>query len=139
MRKKIIALFIFAFPLFAFAYNGTPTQQVDSFFQELQKGDHSKAVDNLYASNLLIQKKSQALTVMKQQLGMLGPLYGSLIGSELIVEEQLSPSLIRIVKVAKHESHPVIWEFYFYRAKDKWIISQGMFGDQFQFVDAKKK
>ena len=26
----------------------------------------------------------------------------------------------------------------FYRAKDKWVISHGVFNDQFQFIEAKK-
>lgn len=124
--------------LFANAYEGSPSEQVTQFFAELKVGKNSEAIDNLYSSNPLMSQKPQQLTMLKQQIGVIAPLYGSLTSSENIHTEQLSPSLVRIVELAKHENHPVVWEFYFYKPKGKWIISHGVFNDQFQSVDAKK-
>jgi len=120
------------------AYEGNPESQVSEFFKELKAGKFSESIDNLYSSNPLMSQKQQQLTMLKQQLSSIPALYGSFISNENISTEELSPSLVRIVEVAKHESHPVVWEFYFYKPKDKWIISQGMFVDQFQTVGAKK-
>lgn len=120
------------------AYEGSPRNQVSSFFKDLKAGDYSEAIDKLYSSNPLMSQKSQQLTMLKQQLGSISALYGSFINNENMNIEELSSSVIRIVEVAKHEHHPIIWEFYFYKPKDKWIISQGLFVDQFQTVGNKK-
>ena len=120
------------------AYDGSPENQVTSFFKDLGAGKHSVAIDKLYSSNPLMSQKAQQLTLLKQQLGSISALYGNFIGNENMSSEELSPSVVRIVEVAKHENHPIIWEFYFYKPKDKWMISQGMFVDQFQTVGTKK-
>ena len=137
MKKLLLLTIVALVSLSAKGYEGSPSEQVSQFFTELKAGENSKAIDNLYSSNPLMSQKPQQLTLLKQQLGVIEPLLGSFFGSENIHTEQLSPSLIRIVQLAKHESHPVIWEFYFYRAKDKWVISHGVFNDQFQFIEAK--
>ena len=136
LRLIILALTMLSYNLHA--YEGTPSNQVDMFFAELTAGKVNESIDNLYSSNPAMQQKIQALTMIKQQLASLTPLYGKMLGSEELSQEELTPSLIRIVQVAKHELHPVIWEFYFYKPQNKWIISQVMFVDQFQIVGAKK-
>lgn len=122
----------------SYGYDGPPAKQVESFFAEVSAGKVNESIDNLYASNPAMQQKAQALILMKQQLASLAPLYGKIIGTENISNEEISPSIVRIVEVVKHDLHPVIWEFYFYKPTDKWIISQAMFVDQFQAVGAKK-
>jgi hypothetical protein len=62
--------------------------------------------------------------LLKQQVGVINQPYGKLLGTENLHTEQLSQSLFRIVELAKHEHHPVIWEFYFCKSKENWIISQ---------------
>ncbi|MEE2730043.1 MAG: hypothetical protein VYA55_04435 [Pseudomonadota bacterium] len=80
----------------------------------------------------------QTLTVMKTQLASVTTFFGSYLGFEIIAEEELSPSLVRISAIAKYELHPVGWEFYFYKPRNKWIISQALFADQFQNIANKK-
>lgn len=138
MKHLLAILSVTILSSIAHAYEGTPSEQVEIFFAELSSGKVNESIDNLYASNPAMQQKIQALTVLKQQLSSVTPLYGAMLGNENISQEKLSPSLVRIVQVAKHELHPVVWEFYFYKPKDKWIISQAMFVDQFQVIGAKK-
>lgn len=138
MKYLLTTLIVIMLTPLSYAYEGAPSKQVEMFFSELSVGKTNEAIDNLYASNPAMQQKIQALTVLKQQLASLTPLYGNMLGNEKLSHEELSPSLVRIVQMAKHELHPVVWEFYFYKPKNKWIISQAMFVDQFQVVGAKK-
>jgi hypothetical protein len=135
--KKIIFILLATLHLSAYAYDGSPTDQVEAFFKELPVNS-DKAIDNLYASNPAMQQKAQGLTLMKAQIPQVAALFGSYIGYELISEEKISPSLVRVSVIEKRELHPLTWEFYFYKPKDRWIISQAMFGDQFQNLGSKK-
>ena len=138
MKHLIAILILCILSIGSYAYEGSPSKQVELFFSDLSAGKVNESIDSLYASNLAIQQKVQALTLLKQQLASVTPLFGKMIGNEKISKENISPSLVRIVQVAKHEAHPIVWEFYFYKPKDKWIVSQAMFVDQFQVVGAKK-
>ena len=138
MKSLIAMIVILTISSVAFAYEGTPEDQIALFFKDIAAGKFTEAIDNLYSSNPAMSQKQQQLTLLKQQIGTVTTLYGTFIGSENIHYEKLSPSLIRIVQVAKHEVHPVLWEFYFYKPRDNWIISQGLFVDQFQVAGTKK-
>lgn len=138
MTRFIVFATSVIFSISAHAFEGTPTQQVAEFFSTVKEGKNVEAVDGLYSSNPLLGQKPQQLAMLKQQIGTVASLYGSLSGTENIHTEQLSSSLVRIVELAKHEHHPVVWEFYFYKPKDEWVLSQGVFNDQFQSIAAKK-
>lgn len=138
MKSLILSLLLMSFSSISLAYDGAPTKQVEMFFKDQSNRKVSESIDNLYSNNPAMQQKVQALTFLKQQLASVSVLYGNLIGNENISKEELSPSLVRIVQVAKYDIHPVVWEFYFYKPKDKWIVSQAMFVDQFQVVGSKK-
>ena len=138
MARLVFLISVMFTSIYGYAYEGSPSEQVAQFFTELRAGKNSQAIDNLYSSNSLMSQKPQQLTMLKQQIGSIAPLYGSLSGSENIHTEQLSPSLVRIVELAKHNNHPIVWEFYFYKPNGKWIISQGTFNDQFQSIGATK-
>jgi len=120
------------------AYDGLPNEQVESFFKDISSGKTSEAIDNLYSNNPSIKSKTQAITMIKQQLISINTLFGKYIGNENIHNEQLSASLTRIVQISKHELHPVTWIFYFYKAKDKWIVSAASFNDRFQSINSTK-
>ena len=136
--KIVLSILVLFFSTQSMAYDGLPQSQVDSFFKELATSNTSKAVDNLYSSNPLFAEKSQNLVMLKQQVMNLEPLYGKFLGAENIINEKLSPSLIRIVQLAKYEKHPIVWEFYFYKKESNWAISQGIFGDRFENISSKK-
>ena len=131
MRNFVLLLAIVLLGNNAFAYDGNPEDQVNQFFAELAKGRTHEAVENLYSSNPAMGQKMQQLTMLQQQVGMLTTLYGPFVGIELYTIEKVSDSIERLVVIQKYELHPVIWEFYYYKPKDKWIVSQGTFNDQF--------
>ena len=134
MKKTVFLMLLLLLPINSFAYDGSPEEQVVSFFKDVAAGKSGEAIDNLYSSNPAFKEKIQQLTMLKQQLPMIDTLFGKSLGQESYTVEHPTPSITRIVKVDKHEKHPVIWEFYFYKPYDKWIVSQGVFNDQFGFL-----
>jgi hypothetical protein len=138
VKKIMFSIFLLCLPIIAVAYDGSPEEQVGAFFKEFSSGKSNEAIENLYSSNPAFGEKLQQLTVLKQQITMVSALYGKPIGQETFATEKPTPSITRIVVVDKHEKHPVIWEFYFYKPYDKWIISQGILNDQFGFLSIKK-
>ena len=100
----------------------------------MASGDLQQCIDNLFESNPAMQQKLQMLVVLKQQLETISVVFGDFVGMEEVVEEEITPSITRIVAVAKYEQHPVVWEFWFYKPHDEWIVSQAVFSDQFQFL-----
>jgi hypothetical protein len=84
----------------------------------------------LFKGSGLFESKPQEILTVKSQTKMAMGLYGTPIGLEKVREENFSPSLKRLVYIQKYETHPVAWEFYFYKAKDKWVINTLNFKDQ---------
>ena len=136
--KYVICIILLSFSMPLYAYEGSPSQQVESFFKDISSGKTNKAIDNLFFNNPSIKRKTSTLTLVKQQLVSINTIFGKNIGNENIHNEKLSTSIVRIVQVAKHELHPVIWEFYFYKPKDKWIVSDAKFNDSFKSLGNKK-
>ena len=138
MKKVLLFTFLLFLPLTTYAYDGSPKEQVEAFFNEFETGKVNESIDNLYLSNPAFSQKKQSLTLIKQQIGSLTALYGKYISNDNVHYEDLTPSLVRIVQIANYEIHPVTWEFYFYKQKNKWVVSQAQFADQFQFIERKK-
>ena len=138
MMRVLVFLVLSICSTVAFSYEGEPLDQVKTFFSDYSKGKSSEAIDRLFSSNPMMNQKPQELTMLKQQVSTIEVLYGKYLGTENIHYEELTPSLVRIVQLAKHEKHPVIWEFFFYKPKKEWIISQGIFVDTFQVIGKAK-
>ncbi len=138
MIKIFVFLVLSICSTVALSYEGEPLEQVKSFFSDYSKGKYSEAIDMLFSSNPMISQKPQELTMLKQQVSTIEVLYGKYMGTENIHYEEITPSLVRIVQLAKHEKHPVVWEFFYYRPKKEWIISQGIFVDSFQVIGKAK-
>jgi hypothetical protein len=137
MKKPTFAFLMIMMSANTFSYEGNPSEQVRKFFSDFSTST-DKAIDNLYASNPAMQQKPQGLMVMKTQTASLANFYGKYIGYEIALEEEISPSLVRISALGKYEMHPVTWEFYFYKPKDKWMTSQAAVVDQFQNLGSKR-
>ena len=78
------------------------------------------------------------MTTLKQQTESGLPLYGKVLGYEVVYNEQLSNSLARLVYILKLERHPTIWEFYFYKPGDQWILINVKFNDKLDMLGAMK-
>ena len=116
----------------------TPKVMVESFFDTMQKGNVSLAFDQLLSGSSIPGDKPQAVTALKQQTQAGLPLYGKILGYEVVHEEQLSQSVVRYVYFLKSEKLPTTWEFYFYKPKSQWFLANILFNDQFNLLGVTK-
>jgi len=100
----------------------------------LAAGESGAAVDQLCSGSPLLSEKPQALAALKSQITAYLPLYGAVLGHELVMREEFGASLVRLVYLLKLEEHPLVWEFFFYRPADSWKLSHVVFVDQFQLL-----
>lgn len=109
----------------------TPRQRVGQFFATLTTGDTNKAYDQLFAGSAVSTDFATRLDALKRQTTANLPMYGKPLGNELVLEKSFGTSVIRLLYVLKMEKHPVVWEFFFYRPKDKWYIANVSLNDEF--------
>ncbi len=121
----------------ACAYDGSPTQQIDQFFEDVRK-DNPDAVTHLYAQNAYIRNKEEGLVFLQDSIKGLPAQYGRYLGYEIIADDMLSNSLVRISVLAKYQHHGITWEFFFYKPEKVWFPAQSTFVDQFQNVGVRK-
>jgi hypothetical protein len=108
----------------------TPQQRVETFLKQVAAGQSDQAIDQLSRGSGMAELKPQALQGMKSQTKAAMEVYGTAIGFEKIQEVDFSGSLKRFTYLQKFERYPVIWEVYFYKPKDTWVINQIVFNDQ---------
>jgi hypothetical protein len=104
----------------------------------MQKADISEAYDKLFRGSSIPTEKPQSIAVLKQQTQIALPLYGKVLGYELVREESFGTSVVRLVYLLKAEKHVTVWEFYFYKPKDDWFLANVYFNDQFNYLGPKK-
>lgn len=129
---RIWILIFLLWPLAAIASeSASPQQMAETFFQSIEKGDISGGYDRLFTGSSIPQDKPQAVTLIKQQTQSGLPLYGKILGHEFIKQEKFGTSIVRMIYVLRSEKSPTIWEFYFYKSKDAWILANILFNDEF--------
>lgn len=139
MKKFIVSLSLVLLPLFTFpALAKTPKLIVENFLTDIQKGKISEAYDKLFVGSNIATAKPQAVTTLKHQTKTGLPLYGKILGFEMVHHEQLSASLTRLVYVLKLERLPTIWQFYFYKPANNWILINVKFNDKLDLLGAVK-
>jgi hypothetical protein len=112
----------------------TPSERVEEFLGQVTTSQSDQAYDQLFAGSGFAEQKPQELKTIKSQTKMAMGLYGKPLGIEKIREEDLSPSIKRLVYIQKFESFPVAWEFYFYKAHDTWTLNTINFKDQISSI-----
>ena len=140
--KKIIAIlsciFMFIIISFSAAEEKSPKSFTETFLVTLKEGKISQAYDQLFVGSDIPISKPQAVDLIKSQTESMLPLYGKIIGFELIQEEKFGTSIVRLVYVLKMEKVPTVWEFYFYKPKTTWFLGNLLFNDQFNLLESKK-
>ena len=128
MKRSVLAFAL------AFASVGacaqTPSESADAFLKQVATPESDAAIDTLFSGSGISDLKPQAITALKGQIKMAMGLYGTPIGFEKAREEDISPSVKRLIYIQKFDNLPVAWEFYFYRSKNAWIINALNFKDQ---------
>ena len=138
--KKLIVLIVLSLPLLTYAGQSAtpPKKQAEEFFKLIMAGKYEKALDEIWEGTGIKEFKPQAVQVMKTQTSSILKVYGKPIGYEVVHEEELSPSLVRLVYLLKFEANPTDWEMYFYKVHGDWGLRKIFFSDQLKFVGAKK-
>lgn len=113
--------------------SASPSEQAERFLTEVGGGGVEGALDTICAGSLLAANVQQ-LVLLKGQIEMALPLYGGVLGFEKVEEEVFGDSLVRLTYLQKFERHPLVWEFFFYRPKDGWVLSNIQFADQFALL-----
>ena len=131
-RLLIIPIVLFATTTICHAKE--PIKFTSAFFRMIQGGKISEAYDQLFEGSLIPDQKPQAVNELKKQTTSGLPMYGKIIGIEKLREEKIGTSITRLVYILKSELHPTIWEFYFYKPKDTWFLTNVIFNDQFQSI-----
>jgi hypothetical protein len=134
MRSTLLLLLALAHGL---ARAADPRPAAEAFFTTLQQGQISAAYTKLLEGSNIPKDKGTGLAIHKQTERVL-PQLGKIIGYEILREEKLGTSLVRLVYLLKSERHPSVWEFYFYKPRNAWFVSQVRFSDQFDWLDAKR-
>ena len=75
---------------------------------------------------------SQLVLQSIQQRSALQSRYGASLGYEYIAWTAVGDSLVRFVYLEKNENHPYTWQFYFYKAKDVWLVDGVGYNDRVQ-------
>ena len=118
----------------------TPTERAETFLQLVAApATTDTAIDQLFAGSGMAEAKPQDIATLKSQTQMAMGLYGTPLGIEKVHEEDLTPSLKRLVYLQKFERYPVALEFYFYKPRDSWIINTMNFKDQIVPLIGSKK
>lgn len=129
---RILFILFLVFPLSLIAEElPLPKDMAEAFLSSVEKGDISGGYDRLFIGSSIPQDKPQAVTMLKQQTKNGLPLYGKILGHELIKDEKFGSSIVRLVYALKSENAPTVWEFYFYKPKDSWFLATVVFNDQF--------
>jgi len=110
----------------------------DRFFETFLNGGNVSAIDEFLGINPGLKGHAEQLQQLKAQLAGAVQLYGEPFAVEAVLVEDLTPSLQRRVYLTKHPRHPLVWEMYFYKAKNEWMPDQLNFVDQYQTIGSKK-
>jgi hypothetical protein len=122
----------------ALAQSKIPVQMAEKFFGMVEKGKIGEAYDQLFQGSMIPVTKPQAVETMKKQTESGLSIFGKIFGYEKIREERFGSSILRLVYVVKSEKFPTVWEFYFYKAKNDWVLGNLKFNDYFQGLEALK-
>lgn len=115
-----------------------PKEFTDKFFKMVQSGKIPEAYDQLFIGSQIPAQKPQAVDMLKRQTTSGLPMYGKILGVELIREEKIGESIVRLVYVLRSEMAPTVWEFYFYRPKLDWFLANIIFNDEFKLLQGMK-
>jgi len=70
------------------------------------------------------------LVATKSQMELINNRFGNFVGHELIKAEVISESLVKYTYISKCENHALVWNFLFYKGKDKWTLNGFTFNDR---------
>jgi hypothetical protein len=137
-RTSIFTLTLLLICICPFANAKEPKEFTDEFFKMVQSGKVAEAYGQLFVGSQIPTQKPQAVDALKRQTASALPIYGNMLGVELIREEKIGESIFRLVYVLKSQIAPTVWEFYFYKPKSDWFLGNILFNDEFRSLHSIK-
>lgn len=113
---------------------GEPEQAVELFFSALKTGETGAALGRIARGSILAEQ-GQQLQILANQIDTALSLYGTPIGEELVFREPLGESVLRFVYLQRFDGLPLVWEFYFYRPRSRWLLINIQFEDQVSLLE----
>ena len=128
--KKLIA--VMAVVLFAgITLNAQePKQLAEQFLITLNSGNVDAAYALILKGSQIQKQKPQAVVFLKKQTGAIFSLYGQPIGIEFVKSESFGNSVVRLLYIQKTKMLPVVWEFFFYKPYNNWLLINIKFNDK---------
>lgn len=106
-------------------------QLCDDFMATLADSEVENAFDVIRDISLLSREELDPLeTTTKNQIKIVEPRYGKIVGYERVKVESPAPSLLTCTYLLKHERHALRWTFLFYKPKEEWFLNSFTWDDQ---------
>ena len=129
---KYLFAFLLLLPLVAIAAEpATPRQSAEAFLTSIQNGDITNGYERLFAGCPFPKDKPHEYAQLNSKTQATIQRFGHVVGFDFIKEEELGPSIVRLVYAQRFEKQPIIWEFYFYKPKETWIAVSVKLEDNF--------
>lgn len=116
----------------SFATKEEAKELVARVMKYAEKGEVHKGFE-LFKPYLIIPVAEYDVMVnnLKMQQPTIEQRFGKTVGVEFIKEDVVGDSLMRIIYLHKYEKHFMRWEFYFYKARDTWVLNTFNYDDKF--------
>ncbi len=69
---------------------------------------------------------------MDAQRRLIAPRFGKTVGTQFVAQKVVADSAAYFLYIEKYERHLLRWNFYLYRAKDRWQLNSVDFDDRIQ-------
>ena len=92
---------------------------------DISRGKTQQVWRNVKANSIIPPDRVDAFAANYQQhMAQTIQYWGQPLGVELVGQEAFGRSLLRVTYLLKYNVSGIAWYFYFYRLKDRWIISE---------------
>ena len=132
--KFLIMAMLLVSPLAIFGQKAlepkTPKEKAEALLISIQKGDISGGYDQLFIDSCPGLDKAQQVLYLKKQTDTGLFLYGKVLGHEFVKEETSGGSVMRLVYLLKSDDYFTVWNFYFYKPKERWLTAGVFFNSE---------
>jgi hypothetical protein len=136
MLRPYFLLLILALSQTAYASEFADFQSAKAFtdkaMQMIGSGDTAGGIDEISKSHTVVSKDdlNELRAKSIKHANMLEEIVGKTIGHEYIGVTSFGESFMKLTYLQKREKHAVVWNFYFYKPKEKWILNTFNYSDR---------
>ncbi len=100
----------------------SPREHAKQFFEAALGEQWQEAPAMLLKGSSIAAGGPEAEENIKARLTAMHTKFGAPVGYELIEEQEVGSSMIRLLYFLKYQAKPVVWELFYYRAADSWAL-----------------